>query len=365
MAQYTGVLSFPKYVLAAHLGVGKRVLIVAPSSVEGVQQVVEASASEVLVVGAEHDFPDSVQARADGIPNLPLHDGTVDLVVLGARALEEAEATLEALLLDLRRVLVSSGQVIAAVQMDGARVFESDLPEAPGPDFWRLESTLERIFGSSRLFAQMSWQGVALSPVIADEGSSQAEPEIILNESALRKDTVVSHYLMIAGGDELSSAVALPCLLVALPEEVLSKYRPAAPVPSAVYEEISQLRDALGVRAAKNAALQRTLRDLESQVTALRIRPPVQDPAVIERLHQSVESYRFQLEAAHANHEELKTQHGQLQKSALALRTFSERTSEELAAVTDERAVVKTAADELRARVASRAATWTSSRTRL
>ena len=353
MAQYRGVLSFPKYVLAAHLAGGKRVLVIAPSGAEGVEKVVKAGAAEVLVVGASHQFPDSVQARADGVPNLPLHDGTVDLAVLGTRALEGSEEALQGLLLDVRRVLAPEGRVIAGVQMPGARVFEFELPDVTGPDFWTLESLLNDTFGGSQLFAQMSWQGVALSPVVADDSSSQTEPEIILDESALQADTEVSHYLMVAGGEKIASVDDAPCLLVAFPEEVLDTYRPAAPVPTAVVEEISQLRDALGVRAAKNAALQRTLRDLESQVTALRVRPPVQDPAVIERLNQSVDSYRLQLEAAHANYDELSTQHAQLQKSATALRTFSERTSEELAVVTDERAVMKTAADELQTRIAS------------
>ncbi len=353
VAQYRGVLSFPKYVLAAHLAEGKRALVVTPSGVEGVEKIVKAGATEVLVVGATHQFPDSVQARADGVPNLPLHDGTVDLVVLGTRALEGSEETLQALLLDLRRVLAPEGRVIAAVQMPGARVFEFELPDVMGPDFWTLESLLNDTFGSSQLFAQMSWQGVALSPVVGDDSSPQTEPEIILDESALQADTEVSHYLMVAGGEKIASVDDAPCLLVAFPEEVLETYRPAASVPTAAVEEISQLRDALGVRAAKNAALQRTLRDLESQVTALRVRPPVQDPAVIERLNQSVDSYRLQLEAAHANYDELTAQHAQLQKSATALRTFSERTSEELAAVTDERAVVKTAAEELQTRASS------------
>ncbi|MGB1701153.1 MAG: hypothetical protein ACPHRO_14440, partial [Nannocystaceae bacterium] len=195
----------------------------------------------------------------------------------------------------------------------------------------------------------MSWQGVALSPVVGDDALDQHEPEIILDEFALREEAGVSHYLLIAGGEHQTVAAELPCVLVAFPEEVLQTYRPAAEVPSSVYEEISQLRDALGVRAAKNAALQRTLRDLESQVTALRIRPPVQDPAVIERLNQSVESYRFQLESAHANFAELKAEHEELQKSAAALRSFSERTAEELATTVDERAVVKTTAEQLRA----------------
>ena len=351
VAQYAYVFSLPKYVLAAHLAEGKRVLVVAPSAAEGVAKIVDADASEVLVVGAEHEFPESVQARPDGIPNLPLHDGTVDLAVLGARVLEGAPKTLQALLLDLRRVLAPGGQVIAAVQMEEARVFEVELPAVEGPDFWTLESTLENIFGSSQLFAQMSWQGVALSPVIGDNDSSHGDPEIVLDESALREDASVSHYLMLAGGGDPSQMTNLPCLLVAFPEELLSKYRPTAPVPASVYEEISQLRDALGVRAAKNAALQRTLRDLESQVTALRIRPPVQDPAVIERLNQSIDSHRLQLEAAHANYEELKSLHAELQKSATALRGFSERTAEELATVTDERAVIMTSAEELRERV--------------
>ena len=113
--------------------------------------LLKAGATEVLVVGATHQFPDSVQARADGVPNLPLHDGTVDLVVLGTRALEGSEETLQALLLDLRRVLAPEGRVIAAVQMPGARVFEFELPDVMGPDFWT-HTSLSRFGTTSRWY---------------------------------------------------------------------------------------------------------------------------------------------------------------------------------------------------------------------
>ncbi|MGB1698995.1 MAG: hypothetical protein ACPHRO_03505, partial [Nannocystaceae bacterium] len=74
MAKCLYLLGFPKYVLAGHFARGKRVLVAAPSTVDGVEKLLEAGASEVLVVGSEHEFPAQVQARPDGIPDLPLHD---------------------------------------------------------------------------------------------------------------------------------------------------------------------------------------------------------------------------------------------------------------------------------------------------
>jgi chromosome segregation ATPase len=188
---------------------GRRVLVAAPSDGDGVRRLVQAGARVVIVGG---DVRVAGVERYDGVPVLPVEDGTFDLVLCFEAFGELEHDARMTLLREARRVLAPEG------------VFATWAPEIEdaGLDFYGLEEALTAAFEHVRMLAQMPWSGVSLAPVLEHDASTV--PGVALSEDLLDDPPAATHYLGVASGAATGFASGLleklthECLLVPLPE---------------------------------------------------------------------------------------------------------------------------------------------------
>jgi len=162
----------------------------------------------MILVGPAAWAPSEIEVRA-GIPDLPVQDGVVDVVVCIEPYASYAPAVRRELVREAKRILRRGGMFAAWVPRCPAT--------ADDADFWALEEELAEVFAGSTMMAQIPWQGVSLAPVVDDA----SVPSVSLEETLLDEVPEASHYLAIAFRDrapaDLHAQLRSQCLLVAVP----------------------------------------------------------------------------------------------------------------------------------------------------
>ncbi|MCA9709349.1 MAG: methyltransferase domain-containing protein [Myxococcales bacterium] len=164
------------------------------------------------------------------MPELPLGDSTIDMVVCLESFSQLVSDDRRALLHEAYRVLRPGGLFAAWIRH----------PPAPDDvvDFWTLEEELSTVYERTYMVAQMPWQGFSLAPVL-DAEPEEVAPTLTLDEGLLQAPPEASHYLAVAfrqrPSAKLVERLTAECLLVPVP--------PAdASVPAGKPVELERLR---------------------------------------------------------------------------------------------------------------------------
>lgn len=299
----------PAYVALARLVLARRVVVVLPSSLEGPRCLARAGAREVLVVGDGLTSEDGIVVRP-GSTQLPLRDRSVDVVccveALGGLARRDRRE----LLTEAHRVLRPDGLLATWIEQPGAQAFGQRLPGSEAVDFWTLEEELATLFEEVAILAQMPWQGFSVAPVVDEEQSSQ--PGLALDEGLLSEAPEASHYLAIAGKSTLPSSLARDCVLIPVPTggaESRAGARDLTEQVEGLEDEVDRLREELSLRAAKSAAAQSRVRELEGQLESLRARAGEVRADEVDAIRRELADAEKQLEDARLRENE---EHGAL-----------------------------------------------------
>lgn len=309
----------PAYLALARLVLARRVVVLFPTSLVGPRQLVQAGAREVLVVADGLESEEGIVVRP-GTTKLPLRDRSVDVVacIEALGALPNAER--RELLTEAHRILRPDGLFAGWLEYAGSSAFGEQLAGSPVLDFWTLDDELGALFEEVAMLAQMPWQGFSVAPVLDDEQS--AEPELSLDERLLAQVPDASHYLAVAGKSTLPTSLSRDCVLVPLPEMSGSgaASEQLEDQIESMRDEIDRLREELSMRAAKSAAAQGRVRELESQLENLRARAGEVEAEELDRLRDALAETESRFEAAqereeHANRrlEELEARYGELE----------------------------------------------------
>jgi len=243
------VYHLPAYVAVERWAAGRVVVVAAPHDGAGARRLRDAGA-RVIVVGRPTEA-EGLEVR-DGIPSLPIADGSADVV-----ACIEGYAKLPAdvrarLLVEARRVLGPGGLFVAWT------AHEPDRRDGGAVDFWTLEREVSSAFARVQMIAQMPWQGWSLAPIVDDASPT---PAIAVRESLLQTAPQATHYLALAGGSGASARLqsALQCLLVpvppAPPTPIESRERAATTIATTDAAELDRLRRREDVQKAELAEL--------------------------------------------------------------------------------------------------------------
>ncbi len=191
----------PAYVALKPWATGRRVLIVAPRSLEGARRLRDAGAASVRVVAGPAEAADGIVC-SQGWPEA--HE-RFDLI-LAVESYAERDAA------ERRRWLKHAA---SALSEDGWFAAQAPHDGRSEVDFWTLEEELAGRFQHVFMLARLPWQGVSLAPVLDDDRIS---PVLELDESLVAEPPEASHYLALATARSPSEAtrawVAERCLLV-------------------------------------------------------------------------------------------------------------------------------------------------------
>lgn len=305
------VYHLPAYLALSRLVLARRVVVVQPRTLAGPRALLRAGAREVLVVGADLPPEDGIQVRAEIGTNLPLRDGTVDVVCAIESFGAMPNRRRRELLREAFRVARPDGVFAAWIEQPDGDVFGQRLRGATTVDFWSLEDELSVIFKHVYMLAQMPWRGFSLAPVLDDDDPAAGEePAVRLDEGLLAEPPAASHYLAVAGKSALPTSVARECLLV--PVELESVSQRSAEVDD-LADELDRLREELSVRAAKAAAAQRRVQELEGQLQSAQVDADRVGREALEEMTAELESARAQHERARRRNEEQSTSLAQAQ----------------------------------------------------
>ncbi|MGH1340762.1 MAG: hypothetical protein ACRBN8_04385 [Nannocystales bacterium] len=245
----------PAYVALQPWAVGRRVLVVAPSDLEGARLLRSGGAAHVQVAFG----PEVRELGLDSRQGWPEFDERFDLVVAldsyAGRHVSERRRWLQ--------------HVASVLHPDGWFAARATHGERVEVDFWTLEEELGGQFPHVFMLAQLPWQGVSLAPVLDGE---EPPPGLELDESLVSDEPDASHYLALATLSAPSAdarrRVTGRCLLV--PSAVSSAG------PSISEEELQSLRNAVSdltsraeERASRVGVLERELERRNARVAAL------------------------------------------------------------------------------------------------
>lgn len=276
-------------------------MVVDPDGPDGPRALLQGGARQVLVLGDTLESEPGIDVRPY-TRGLPLRDNSVDLVCSVERfgALRREDRAY--LMSEAARVLRSTGAFAGWIEHAEARVFGRVLDGSAQIDFWRLEDELTQRFSSAVMLAQMPWRGFSVAPVL-DEREAE-EPVLHLEEQLLHEIPEASHYLALAGEPGVVAALSNECLLVPVPGDGLggSDIELAAIEERAdrLEDEVERLREEIGLRAAKAAAAQGRVRELEAQLANVRAESEGYDRNELEGLRDALNEAQAQLEAARA-----------------------------------------------------------------
>ncbi|MEX1367482.1 MAG: methyltransferase domain-containing protein, partial [Nannocystaceae bacterium] len=281
----------PAYVALERWAATRRVVVVAPTDAEGPRRLLRAGARGVIVVGGELPATPGIE-RYPGVPDLPVGDATIDMVLC-----VEAYATLapeprRELLREAYRVLRPGG------------LFAAWIRHPPGPedlvDFWTLEEELGTVYERTYMLAQMPWRGFSLAPVLDGDPETPAAA-LTLDEGLLETAPEASHYLAIAFRQrppaKLVERLTAECLLVPLPdpedEHERSPTREVERVDeraeSLVQEATQSLREQIEQARAREQGLQEQLQALQQELGAARSQAEALEHD-LERLRESAKA---------------------------------------------------------------------------
>lgn len=253
----------PAYVALARLVLARRVVVVLPGDLSGPRCLAQAGAREILVVHDTLASEPGIVVRP-GSTQLPLRDHSVD-VVCCIEAYGELPATSRAeLLAESRRVLRPDGLFAAWI---GNAAPGAAASGGPRLDFWSFETELGQAFEAVAILAQMPWQGFSVAPVLDEADAS--EPVLSLRETLLEAAPEATHYLAVASMSALPPALTRDCVLVPVPAQAALlevDTRRLEDEMASLKDEIERLREELSLRAARGAAAQGRVRDLEFQL---------------------------------------------------------------------------------------------------
>jgi chromosome segregation ATPase len=226
----------------------------------------------VLVLGGDFPGEEGIEVRPLRGAEMPLRDRSVDLVVCIEAFADLHPDAMRSILTEGRRVLRPAGAFAAWVRQPGTRLF-SNVDADGGLGFYALEDALSGAFESVRIFAQMPWQGFAIT-VVPNDDEELGQPSLILDEALLADAPDASHYLALASRAE--TPLEDECTLVPVPGEAVFVPVEASP-PEELLDELERLREDVSLRAAKSAAAHARIRELERELRAARSAEPDED----------------------------------------------------------------------------------------
>lgn len=235
------VYHLPAYVAAERWSADRSVVVIAPQGPEGVARLAAAGARDVCVVGGPDTATPIGVRRQEGVPTLPLGEGSADvaLCIEGYGDLEDDVR---------RRLLREAARVLSADGLFVAWIPYREQADGPDLDFWTMEDELSAVFPEVYIVAQIPWHGFSLAPVL-DEG----DPRLVLQESLLAEAPEATHYMAVGCKGEPPQALLDECVLVPVPG-----LGSAARAAEGAEDEASS-----GIPPEMLAALEERIRDLE------------------------------------------------------------------------------------------------------
>jgi chromosome segregation ATPase len=330
------VQHLPAYVALARLVLARRVVVVMPESLEGPRRLLQAGARELLVIGDDLPSEPGIVSRP-GSTRLPLRDRSVDVVCCIEALAQLPGSDRRQLLTEAHRILRPDGLFAGWVEYDaGAESGSTGVPAAL--DFWTLEDELASLFDEVAMLAQMPWQGFSLAPIVDDEGAG--EPGLRLEEGLLAELPEASHYLAVAGKSALPATLVRDCVLVPVPGDVDTRSGVVGELEDKVHsmrDEVDRLRESLSMRAAKGAAAQARVRELEGQLENVRASVGSAKAEELERAQAALDAAEAQLDAASQREQEtreriedLESLHAKLSEEHQALQVKQQRLEQDL-----------------------------------
>jgi hypothetical protein len=307
------VFHLPAYLALERWVLARTVVVIQPSGPEGPRRLLSAGARRVLVIGGDFPSEAGMEVRPSSGSRLPLRDESIDVVVCieafgGLRSTDRRE-----LLRESHRILRSEGMLCAWIEQREAEAFGRTLAGSSQIDFWALEEQIKAVFGRVDMLAQMPWQGFSLAPILDEHANFDAEqPQLALREDLLQEAPEASHFLAIASKSRTPAGLSRECLLIPVPRaevfgDVFGGGGRSAGDNAEIEElrdELDRLREELSLRAAKVAAAHGRVRELESQLEALRARTSEVEAAEVDRLRDALTEAETQLSIFRAREQE-------------------------------------------------------------
>ncbi|WP_181234463.1 methyltransferase domain-containing protein [Enhygromyxa salina] len=303
----------PAYLALERWVLARTVVVIQPSGPEGPRRLLSAGARRVLVIGGDFPSEAGMEVRPSSGSRLPLRDESIDIVMCIEAFGRLRSTDRRELLRESHRILRDEGMFCAWIEQREAEAFGRTLAGSSQVDFWALEDQINAVFARVDMLAQMPWQGFSVAPILDERDERHErdpqEPQLALREDLLVEAPEASHFLAIASKSRTPAGLSRECLLIPLPrDEVFGGPDPRASRDGAEIEELrdelDRLREELSLRAAKVAAAHGRVRELESQLEALRARTSEVEAAEIDRLRDGLTEAETQLSIFRAREQE-------------------------------------------------------------